>query len=113
MWIYTTDGFYSVVEDRNDPDCLWVRARVEGDLERLWPDADVLETPDADYRFRAALSRQEVAAGIAKSILEIDYSNYKDNITDRRRSHFYMRVWSVMAEMQEMLKPVIKRKRRR
>jgi hypothetical protein len=111
MWIYTTDGFYSVVEDHNDPDCLWVRARVEGDLERLWPDADVLETPEADYRYRAALGRQAVAAAVAKAVLGIGYGNFKDSIMDHRRSLFYVRIWAIMAEMQNAL--MVKRKSRR
>jgi len=108
MWIYTKEGFYSAVEDRFDPNTLIVRARVAGDLERLWPDADVLETPDADYRYRAALSRQEVAAAVAKAVLGIDYGNFKDSISDKRRKSFYMMVWHAMFEMQAAL--MVKRK---
>jgi hypothetical protein len=103
MWVFSKDGFYSMVEDRDDPDTLIVRSRVEGDIEALWPDAEVIHTPDGDYAYRAALSRQEVAAAIAKEVLEISYSNYKDHITDKRRSPFYIQVWETMWRMQDAL----------
>jgi hypothetical protein len=105
LWIFTTHGFYSVEEDEFDSEVLVVRSRVEGDLEKHWPFAEVEETPANDYRYRARIWRRDVAAEIAKSILEIDYSNFKDSITDDRRSLPYLRVWSTMAEMQEMLRP--------
>ena len=107
MWVFTKEAFLSVVENKLDPKTLLVRSRVEGDIERLWPNAEVRHTPMSDYAYRAAMSRQEVAAGIANSILEIDYNNYKNSITDKRRGPFYMMVWDVMWRMQnEMwLKP--------
>jgi hypothetical protein len=100
MWIFSQSAFVSIVEDRNDPGTLIVRARIQGDIERLWPDAEVRHTPMADYAYRAALSRQEVAAGIAKEVLEIHYNNYKNSVTDKRRSPFYMMVWDAMWRMQ-------------
>jgi hypothetical protein len=82
MWIYTQSGFFSIVKDRLDPDVLVVRSRIEGDLERLWPDVEVINTLSADYTYRARLRRREVAAVIAKEVLEISYSNFKDSIMD-------------------------------
>jgi hypothetical protein len=35
MWLVTTQGFYSVVAHRGDPDRVLVRARVREDLEAL------------------------------------------------------------------------------
>ena len=37
MWLVTTRGFYSVVENHHDPDELLVRARVREDLESRGP----------------------------------------------------------------------------
>lgn len=35
MWLITTRGFYSAVEDHSDPDRLLARARAREDLEAL------------------------------------------------------------------------------
>lgn len=113
MWIFTKKAFVSIVEDHFDPNVLLVRARLEGDLERFWPDAEVEVTPDHDYRYRARLGRQAVAAVIAREVLDIDYPNYKASLEDHRRSIWYLRVWSAMAEMQEALKVVKRAVRRR
>jgi hypothetical protein len=103
MWIYGKDAFVSVVQDRNDAEVLIVRSRVKGDLEVLWPQAKIEETPYADYGFRTRLERREVAAAVAKEVMEISYSNYKDSITDKRRKPFYLVVWHAMWEMQDAL----------
>src|SRR5215471_17812494 len=101
MWIYSKNSFVSVVQDRNDPETLIVRARVAGDIEAMFAEAEVIHTPTmADYRYRARLQRQDVAAGIAKQVSAIDYGNFKDSITDKRRKPFYMRVWHAMWDMQ-------------
>ena len=107
MWLVTTRGFYSVVENHDDPDGLLVRARVRGDLESL---ADLIrgleveETPDRDYRFRASVARD--AWGIAAGELgrEIDYPNFKDAVAERQgssRAHVYSGVWGILLELQE------------
>jgi hypothetical protein len=108
MWIYSKNAFVSVVQDRNDPEVLIVRSRVKGDLEELWPDAAVEETPYADYGFRTRLGRKEVALAVAKQVMEIDYTNFKDNITDKRRKPFYLVVWHAMWEMQDALGAPVK-----
>ena len=56
MWLFTSKSFLSVVADKENPkgDRLLVRSRIAGDIEELFPSADVMETPYADYRFRAA-----------------------------------------------------------
>ena len=59
MWLITTQGFYSVVAHRRDPDKLIVRGRVREDLEALReqiPELRVFSDPDADYRWRAVVT---------------------------------------------------------
>ena len=57
MWIFLKDAFLSVVANRDDPNCLLVRGRFAGDIERTFPEADVVETPHADYRLRCHARR--------------------------------------------------------
>ena len=73
MWIYLNDAFLSVVAHRDDDAVLLVRGRRPGDIERVFPEAAVQETPAADYRFRAALPRRrvvEVLAGVVEAGVE-------------------------------------------
>lgn len=111
MWIYTQNGFYSIVEDRDDPDRLLVRARVKGDIERLWPKSKVTEDAGSDYAFRARLSRNAVQKVLVSEIKAIDYDNFKQRIGDKdpEREHWYHKVWSMMTAMQSFLKPRRKR----
>ena len=65
MWLVTTRGFYSAVEDHCKAGNVLVRSRVREDLEALTdliPGLDVHETPDRDYRFRASVTRREGSA---------------------------------------------------
>lgn len=93
MWLYLPDAFLSIVAFRDDPDCLLVRARVRGDIERVFPGVETGETPDADYRFRAVIDRQIVADAIAGRLLEISYPNFKASVTDDERHAVYLDVW--------------------
>ena len=45
MWLFTSKTFLSVVADKDQPDGpkLLVRSRVQGDIEEVFPDADVTE----------------------------------------------------------------------
>ena len=55
MWLFTSKSFLSVVADKENPtgDRLLVRSRIAGDIEEVFPDANVMETCNADYRFRS------------------------------------------------------------
>lgn len=43
MWVFMSDSFLSIVADStvSKSDCLLVRARREGDIERVFPEAKV------------------------------------------------------------------------
>ncbi len=96
MWIFLNDSFVSAVQHRLDPSLLMVRARIRGDLDRLFPGGIVVETPRADYRFRVVVKRTDFAKVVAQEISRIDYANFKDSVKDRARHDAYMDVWSVM-----------------
>ncbi len=83
MWILTRDGFVSVVQETEGEHKgdLVVRARERGALEALRRHAPTLSEivirPDRDYRYRAWLKRESLAAALAAMALEIDYPNFK------------------------------------
>src|SRR5262245_15815968 len=106
MWLFTTRGFYSVVEDRDDPDRLLVRARVREDLEALReqiPELDPQETSDADCRWRAWVTRDQWVEAAARLAGEIDYPNFKSAVGARQgseRERTYSRIWAELLELQ-------------
>ena len=94
MWIYLNNSFLSIVENNQDSSKLHIRARKEGDIESVFPAADVLATPHGDYKFRTDISRGEVAGAIANNINSIDYTNFKNSVDDFKRHDVYMDLWS-------------------
>jgi hypothetical protein len=69
---------------------------VAGDIEAIFPDAKILETPSRDYRFRTFLPRDTVAKAISAQVLGIDYKNFKGSVMDTDRHNAYMKVWCTM-----------------
>lgn len=101
MWIMTNNSFVSVVEDRENDNQLCVRARIKGDLEKLFGlDIQVLETHDSDYRYRTFLPKSVVANTIAGNIQNINYDNFKNSVHDRDRHDAYLDVWTAMYRYQ-------------
>jgi hypothetical protein len=96
-----SDAFLSVVALRGQSGMRLVRARVAGDIQRVFPNAVVEETPDADYRFRAAIPCADVAATLASRLADIDYKNFKDSVRETDRHDAYMQVWSRMLALQQ------------
>lgn len=119
MWISTLDGFYSIVEHRDDQDVLIVRARDRHDLDRMiarlpalsrkarrfagWGDPQY--TPDADYPWRMYANRDHVTSYMRRAIDHIDYGNYKNAVAATgtrgpRRARLYQRVWAVLLDLE-------------
>jgi hypothetical protein len=103
MWIFLSDAFLSVVADRDEPqgERLLVRARREGDIEHVFPEADVTTTPAADYRYRAWLPRERVAAVLMQQVEAIAYPNFKDSIRDHAYHDAAMGAWGAMYRYQQ------------
>jgi len=106
MWIFTKNVFLSVVQASNRSDCLLVRGRVRGDVQRFFPTAKVYHTVRRDYAHRAIVPRESVAARLAVAVQQIDYGggggavSFKDSIADKRRAPYYLDVWDTMWQMQ-------------
>ena len=107
MWLFTRDGFLSLVQDRDNPDLLQVRARDRADILAHFPQAQVLDTAGADYAFRALVNRREVADTIHAAVMGLSYTSHaKEEMADAsppnpRRMSAYYTVWTALAEMQD------------
>lgn len=102
MWVFMNDAFVSVVQHWDDADKLMVRARCQGDLERVFPDrvADVHWSPTNDYLFRVVVTRPEFDAAMLRETRRIDYPNFKGSVQENDRHDAYMAVWSAMHRLQ-------------
>lgn len=110
MWLFTTDGFLSIVSKDCKPHQLTVRARVKADLKRAFPRAKITTSkPPADYRFRAVVTRRELAAYLGKMVEKIAYANFKDTVRDAARHDAYLRVWNALYALQERPTPSARR----
>ena len=87
MWLFTSKSFLSVVADKDQPDGpkLLVRSRVQGDIEEIFPEADVKETPHGDYRFRAWIPREIVTQALSRYVDQLSHPNFKNSVTDKQR----------------------------
>ncbi len=80
MWLYTSSGFLSVVEDRSDPNKLYVRSRESAVFEDLFKGFEVIHTPNADYEWRVHVDKGEFGTILYNEIFNIDYDNFKDHV---------------------------------
>jgi hypothetical protein len=105
MWVFLNDAFLSVVADQHS-DRLLVRARIAGDIERTFPDSAVTEGGGTDYRFRAWIDRDTVAATLYQAAMNIGYGNFKGSVRDVSRHDAYMDVWHQMMAYQRREQPL-------
>jgi hypothetical protein len=100
MWFMLNDCFLSIVNKDCARDELMVRARRPGDIEKLFPKAQVTEYTASDYHYRAAVKRTELAEALVGEISRVTYSNFKDSVQDKPLHDAYLRVWHAMAALQ-------------
>ena len=102
MWIILNKSFLSIVKNRNNENELLVRARVKGDIEKVFPEAKTFEDIKADYKYRSYINRKEVASAISEELININYDNFKSSVSkdDNLRSHAYIDVWRVLNKIQ-------------
>jgi hypothetical protein len=107
MWLFTTDGYYSIVHDKHcKDDELMVRARCREDLERLKKrlktSGDIIKLEHADYRYRLSISREKVIQYLSRYVSKLKYSNYKNTLptTERDRHDAYFKCWKALNDYQ-------------
>ena len=100
MWLCFNNSFLSIVHKDCAPDELLVRARRQGDIEAVFPEATVKRTPGNDYLYRAVVKRDRAAEALAEQAQSIAYGNFKDSVRDRDLHRAYMAVWSAIGRLQ-------------
>ena len=101
MWIQFNNAFLSIVENREKTIELLVRARVKGDIEKVFPEADVFEDNNADYKYRAFISKAKVAERMVLKVTEINYDNFKNSVKEIERKNVYSNIWAELRKFQK------------
>jgi hypothetical protein len=104
MWIFTSTGFISIVEDKDDSTVVLVRARKREHLEAFLSESDrkgILETPGADYPVRIFMDKEAFVRKVAAAASRIDYPNFKAAIQDPDFHEFAMNTWAAGRDFQE------------
>lgn len=101
MWMFLNDAMLSIVQKPDDKKTLTVRARSKGEIESVFPDAKVIVDAGTDYRFRTKVAREIVAKAMYDRVMDLNYSNFKSSVKDRKRHDAYMGVWDVMYRYQQ------------
>ena len=104
MWLFTTIGFISIVED--DADHLVVRARDSFSLSPLAQsyNVEIRSTPTADYPYRIFLSKDQFKNYLHNQTGLINYKNFKSEVAITRGKKFanaLLSVWSAMHEVED------------
>ena len=104
MWLFTTTGFISIVED--DADHLVVRARDSLSLSPLVQsyNVEIRSTPTADYPYRIFLSKDQFKNYLHNQTGLINYKNFKSEVAITRGKKFanaLLSVWSAMHEVED------------
>ena len=80
MWVFLSGGFISVVAHREQPNDFMIRSRNSEHLSILFPECEIIELDDSDYRYRTVLPRRKVNDMISKHIENMEYDNFKSSI---------------------------------
>lgn len=103
MWFCFNNAFLSIVDPEDaGADLLLVRARREGDIQRIFPNVDVIRTPGRDYLFRAYIERGVVGAVVADMVTKVSYPNFKNSVKENLLHDAYSKVWHIMSNLQPL-----------
>lgn len=101
MWVISKHGFVSIVMKDGGYN---VRARRRADLEELLSaakiDAPIIETPSADYRWRAIVQAPQLVQIMHHLGSSIDYPNFKDRMHEDPVRALYPlgQIWNLLAQ---------------
>lgn len=100
MWVCLSDCFLSIVNKDSVRGSLLVRARRQGDIEKIFPTAKVVRVTVSDYLYRASVPVEDIVKAMESEVRRITYSNFKGSVTDKKLHDAYMRVWTAMSSLQ-------------
>lgn len=106
MWVFTQQGFVSIVDNRQSPGKLTVRSRDKASLEPISARTGekILELPNRDYEYRIYITREQLADWLVDQVDHLTYSNFKSRISKTRGAVYHGAcdaVWGVMHDVSD------------
>lgn len=116
MWVFTTAGFVSAVEDREDSTRVVVRSRdresletVAAGIEVTYGESDLVENilvdAGTDYQYRVSVLKVDFGNYLLHEVLNyLDYSNFKNALEDSRGPEWAstaLEVWGAVREISD------------
>jgi hypothetical protein len=106
MWVFTQDGYVSVVDNKEREGLLSVRAR---DRQSLISIAEIASqsiefTPYRDYEYRTYATREQFAEWLALNVEMLNYHNFKDQVHKTLGDDYYHacgEVWVAMTTIKD------------
>jgi hypothetical protein len=119
MWVFTREGFFSVVWDKNcRADELSVRSQSRQDICRLvkrlsgyCDENNITRTFGTAYRYSVMVAKQTWSAYLADCALQVDYPSVKEAIvpaSDRLRKDAYYKIWEALYRWRSQSDTLIK-----
>lgn len=110
MWLFTSFGFFSIVQKAGD-EHLTVRSRTQGDLARLRRHYLPALTPPSrqggsDYPWRGTCTHAELAEALPRIVQHLTYDNFKSEVKRTlgpAREARYAKVWEALHALPEDL----------
>ena len=114
MWLFTTGGFLSAVEHRDDNTMLMVRARDKQSLETMLEGIEVagaaagqekvelkiIQKLPSDYPWRVEVSKATFALFVQHEIMNyLNYHNFKSAVTEIRGQKWHNAAMNVWVDM--------------
>lgn len=114
MWITTTGGFYSAVQDKQDADILSIRTRDKKSAEiavasiKEWFEevCVIREGEGTDYPYRFRVSRENFSHWVARETMEyLNYTNFKSAAKESRGEVWEIALMGVWKDMMLVTDP--------
>ena len=111
MWLFTKEGFFSVVHDQYcNRGELMIRSRRKDDLCLLskklhgyCDESNILELSETDYRYRMKVPKHAWAEYLSDCALNLEYPDVRENIVppgDDARKEAYQKIWELLHRWQ-------------
>jgi len=103
MWLFTKQGFFSVVSKDFSKDEILIKTRSKNDLinlcQKLKIDTEKVQEDFDNYPFQLVVKKDIFISYLSDYVYEIDYESVQDNIIvdkDNERKKAYKTIWQAM-----------------
>jgi hypothetical protein len=104
MWLFTDTGYVSAVVSKEDRTKISVRARDKKSLEGFVKKfgVKIVELQGRDYEYRVYITKEQLNLWVSERIEEMNYDNFKTQVTKTRGYDFAEPLHGVWYEMLEV-----------